>query len=97
MPCDCSHMEPTKWEAESRKIAKLILRVKGPRCPAWIADAASNYYGKKEKVHELTALLCSWCRDNEEIIYSDPRDRTLRNLADWWEDHQEADKAKEEV
>jgi hypothetical protein len=109
-------MEPTEWEAESKRVCELIvwlekrLREKevclesgcSPHCPHsvwvpdWVPEVAEETYGDPDKVHEATAILCELCRKTPDDIIYDGRDRTARRLADWWDDHQEADRAKAE-
>lgn len=105
MPCNCDHMEPTQHEAESRRVAKHLVYVynaKGwaAKLPEWIAAAASDLYGNAAKVHVLTEELCtllgSMSRADADRIVYDGRSERARNLASWWEAHQEADREKEE-
>ncbi len=98
MPCNKEHLNPTQYEIESKKVAGFILYCNvetGKSTPEWIKEAATNYYGNREKVHGLTAKLCRICNTlPEEILYA--RNKIARNLANWWEDYQEADQIREE-
>jgi len=98
MPCDCSHMEPTKHEKESVKVAKLIIWVYQyiGKVPEWVKQAADHCYGDVKRVHELTALLCAACEELDDDILYNGRDRDARKVATWWDDHQEADRIKAE-
>lgn len=99
MPCNSSHMEPTKHEKESIKVAKLIIWVYGHlnrNVPEWISRASNDCYGDVKRVHDLTALLCTACGELDENILYNGRDRAARRLATWRDDHQEADRIKEE-
>lgn len=105
MPCDSSHLEPDKYEVESKKIASLIIYVNemrpGSSTPGWITQAAYAYYGNSARIHKLTDLLCGLCKsmseeEKDRIIY-DGRSPKARQLADWWEAHQKADKIKQET
>lgn len=100
MSCDCSHMESTRFEAESRKVAKFLVWVfehLGEPLPEWVILAANHVYGNSESVDALTAMLCAACeRLHDDVIY-DGCNRTARQLADWWDDHKEADRIKEEA
>ena len=58
----------------------------------------TELYGSELAVQELCTLLNLLIQDEpdvlERILYGDPKDRMARELATWWEDHQEADKAR---
>lgn len=100
MPCNCDHMEPSKWEKESKKVAKLIVwsyNQLDEVCPTWIQYVANNTHGDIDKVHDLTAILCKCCKTLSEDVIYDGRNKTARRLADWWDNHQEADRIKEEA
>ncbi len=100
MPCDSSHMDPSRHEKESRKAARLIVWVReqiGTNTIGWIFEAANNYYGNPQRIDELTRTLCTLCKTlDEEIIYNG-RNKIARELADWWDDHQEADRIKDDA
>lgn len=100
-PCDGSHCEPRLRERESKRVAELIVYVdsffKGIT-PAWIVKAANDTYGNEGRFDELTEMLCTKCKNlrpgpASSIIYN-PRSKQSRELADWWEDHQEEDRKK---
>lgn len=103
MPCNSDYMNPTAAEKNSKQVAGLIVYIDkkmGDETPGWITAAASDYYGAPTRLVELTQILCSLCSvlspaAAEEVIY-DAHDATARELAAWWEEHQAADKAREE-
>lgn len=103
MPCKSDHMEPTRQESESRRVAKLIIysmTALGLIIPHWVEKIADHYYGDRSRVHELTRMLCSLCKqlnpeEQERIIY-DGHNENARRLATWWEHHQEVDRKREE-
>lgn len=102
MPCNSDYMNPTGAEANSKKIAELIVYIEkkmGDVTPGWIIDAASDYYGAPTRLIELTQTLCALCGNlspaaAEEVIY-DAHNATARELAAWWDEHQAADVARE--
>jgi len=107
MPCNCDHMEPSQHEAESKNVAIMIcylISKLGFDVHPYIVEAAKSPYGNKERVHDLTKYLCQTIglmtdAQRDQLIY-DGRSPSARRIADWWDAHQEADKAraiKEEV
>lgn len=101
MPCSSDYLNPSDRERELRHAAKLLLyvnqRTGGPVSPNLKAAAADNYCSE-DYVPALCAHLKVLLRNNpilfNEVVY-DPRDPLARNLADWWEEHQKADLARE--
>lgn len=68
--------------------------------PAKLSDSAISKACGREGLDNLTRWLCSACRSMSEaqkasIIY-DGRNSQARALADWWEEHQEHDRLREE-
>jgi hypothetical protein len=39
-------------------------------------------------------MLCQWCQEADDAIIYDGRDPIARSLADWWDEHQAADRAR---
>lgn len=106
MPCDSSHLEPTRREREQKEAAELIIlvyRFNGKEVPKWAEQAANDCYGSCEHGPEdIIAKLCHLLRSmtdkrRDQMLYSNARDRNRRRLADWWERHLEDDKAREEL
>ena len=108
MPCDCSHMEPNQHEREIIRVSKCystLAKRMGREVPSWIKDGANGEisfkakegywaYGHPSRIHEATAMLCALCAEAPEGLIYDGRDAAMRKVADWWDDHQEADKVK---
>lgn len=96
-------MEPSRHEKESRLAAQLLiyaLPLAGGGVPQWVIPVAQDLYGDPHRLNELTVMLCSLCRglsedDKNRIIY-DGRNSDARKLADWWDEHQEADRIREQ-
>ena len=99
MACDCSHMDPTEHEKEARRVACLLTLVLGDGTEPWIRKAAASMYGNIHRVHELTARLCKWCQRGEtriaaEMLEFTDNGKKWREMADWWQDHKQADQEK---
>lgn len=100
MPCNSDHLEPTRRESELHRAARLLLYVRRslgkPISTGLVADAQDQYCPV-----DYTARLCKEVRDmkgreRDRIVY-DGKNKDARNLADWWEEHQAADKVREEA
>ena len=100
MPCDSSYMNPTGKEKELQKTAKLLIFVYqklGIQIPDWLQKDADDIYCKNDQaVIDLCAALRGLSADQIERIVYDPHSKQARQLADWWDEHQEADKRKEQ-
>jgi hypothetical protein len=57
------------------------------------ADAA-NYYGGADYTVELCAMLTAMSPEDANRLVYDGRNAMARKLADWWEEHQKADKLR---
>jgi hypothetical protein len=102
MPCKCDYMEPDRHEVESKRACQLLvyaLPLVGKPIPEWIASAAKNYYGEPERLEEATVMLCTLCGGMDDVqksaVIYDGRNAESRKLADWWDEHQKADEARE--
>ncbi len=104
MPCNSDYLAPSSKEEESRKCAQNILYVNsflGKDIPTSIETASSSIYGDIFILNEMVVLLCKLCTEmteveKEAIIY-DGHSKQARQLADWWEEHQTADKKRREI
>lgn len=94
MPCH----EPEMTKRDDRafvtgELINLFHKRLGMPCsvPGWITKR--NYiYPMGAHLDEAAAILCAFCRTmGEDYIYGDARDRDLRHLADWWEEHQKSE------
>jgi len=101
MPCQSDYLAASGQEMESVRVCLLISYVCGmlkKEVPEWIVDAANNYYGNVGRLDEATKILCELCRSLTDeqtgsIVYN-ARDERSRQLASWWERHQEWDKRR---
>lgn len=100
MPCDSSYLGRSEREEQLQRAAKLLVFVRqatGVEPEPWALKQAGEYYAKDERaVTELCAALKGMDPDQRERIVYDAHNRDARDLADWWEDHQQADAEREE-
>lgn len=105
MPCNSEYQQPNQREAESKKVAGLLVYVHNKLgrtdLPRSVELAANTYYGAPEHCDELTDRLCSMLRDltleEQNAVIYDGRNPKARELADWWERHQEHDRKRAEA
>lgn len=105
MPCNSEYLNPTAREREIKRAATLIvfaLEGLGKKVPHDIKRRASDIYGadsiRFRKDDSVINLLCKTVTnmsdaDRERIVYN-AHDKTSRDLAEWWETHQEADRKR---
>ena len=100
MPCNSDYLEQNDREAELQRTAKLYayaLKACGEKVPKEVKKAAADYYCRVDYVAELCTFIgdirAIRNRDYEHVVYN-AKDRTSRDLADWWEDHQKADRKR---
>lgn len=105
MPCNSDYMEPTRAELNSKETAQNLQYALTWLCkdvPEYVVTAANNSYGDQSKLNKMTVKLCETLRELEsadavmfdQLVYNG-RDKRSRQLAEWWEKHDEADKARE--
>ena len=102
MPCNSDYLDPTGREIELQRAARLLLfcyrecGIKG--ITHALIDAAADQYCNKDYVEPLCTFLTNFKRQSranfERFIYNGKR-KQCRDLADWWDEHQKADKARE--
>lgn len=100
MGCRSDYMEPNGHEKFLMRTATLLIYVR-TYLGFEVTDTHKKWielYGSELAVQELCALLNLLTKEEpdvlERILYGDPKDRMARELASWWEDHQEADKKR---
>lgn len=101
MPCNCDHMEPSRKEKMLQHAAKLgvyIHQKLGMDVPYWLEKQSTNIYADDEASEtELCAFLRGMSdADRDQLLYGNAKDPMARQLANWWEVHQEADRQREE-
>lgn len=101
MPCNSDYLEPTQFEQKVQRTAQLLEYVIS-KCE--LPDdrrtnlIASNIYPLKSDgdyvVSKLCGILSSFDDETMERIVYDAHCKVCRELATWWEEHQEADKKR---
>lgn len=101
MPCDGSYMNPSQKEIESLEVCKRIIFLFGRlgfAIPSSILEAATSQYGDLKNLDRNIDLLCMAIRqmteDQKQSIIYNGRNKESRKLANWWEEHTEADSKK---
>lgn len=102
MPCNSNYLDPTSAERNSQRVAKLLAYVftkGGLAIPSDIKAASYDCYGNTEMLDKWVQLLCKTCtamtpKEKDAIIYN-AKDATSRDLADWWEEHERADRERQ--
>lgn len=99
MPCKTE--EPSPVQIEGKLAAELTLYVYkeiGSKPPVMSVAMAKEYFPKTQDIHLVVRKLCSTLRDLREVspteferIVYNAKSKTSRQLADWWEAHQEMD------
>lgn len=105
MPCQSDYLAASGQELESSRVCNLLIYLYGrisKVVPSWVKTAVDDYYGNVNRLDEATKMLCECCRsltsqECEKYIY-DAYNKTARELASWFERHQEWDarRVKEE-
>lgn len=103
MPCQSDYLAAIGQELESQRVCRLLVYLHGrlqQSVPEWVTQAAADYYGNLSRLDEATKMLCERCRsltttEAESLIY-DAHNTEARDLAGWWERHQEWDKRRVE-
>lgn len=105
MPCQCDHMDATEREKESRRVCRLLAylipRLEEGAAPSEdVIKAKDNYYGDIARLDEHTAILCAsingMTEEHKNSVMYDGRNKEARELASWWEEHQEMDAKRKE-
>ena len=101
MPCDSSYMNPTAEEENRQQVSSLICFVDsklGIETPKNIKKAAKHIYGEGVDLDTITEHLCTklsnLTKKQTHEITSNAREKRSRDLADWWEEHLEADRKR---
>lgn len=100
MPCNSEYMNPTDKEKQLQHVAQLykwLLEQLGEPVPSAVLATARNIYATGDFVSKLCKLLTHMQKSIPatftSIVYN-PYDKTSRELATWWEEHQEADQKR---
>jgi hypothetical protein len=97
MPCNSDYLEPTTRERELWRAAVLyryaLIKLSRP-IPAALDAAASSLYCQADYTASLCALIQSLDEQGANRLVYNAREGRSRDLADWWEAHQKADKKR---
>ena len=97
MPCNSEYMNPNAKEKALQETAKLLVFVLGElneAVPQHVRAAAENPYCSVDFVPMLCDRIRGMtCEQMTAIVY-DGRNRMSRQLADWWEAHDQADRVR---
>lgn len=103
MGCDSKYMNPTATETNSKRVCALLIYVltalnRAAEIQPVLRHGADNIYGDTGYLDRGVRRLCSLCKkmtqqEQSAIIY-DGRNAQARDLADWWDEHQQADAAR---
>jgi len=101
MPCKSDYLKATERETASRQFCQhlcYIFESLEKTIPEWIRKGADEYYGSSDRVNEATVLLCATIRamtpDEKERIVYNGRSAKARAVADFWDRHEAADRAR---
>lgn len=97
MPCNSDYMEPTQKEKLLQETAQLCLYVYEKLhipAPKEIKKAAKDIYCSFDSVPNLCKLLGDLEENVRDSIVYNAKDPKSRQLANWWEQHQEADRIR---
>ncbi len=99
MPCNSDYLDPTNREAELQRAAKLLVYVYEKlnlEVPSYVKKASKDVYCKDDRsVSRLCSILDAMPPDTLDRIVYNAKNKTSRDLADWWEEHQQADRERE--
>lgn len=98
MPCNSDYMGQNDREKQLQETAQLTeftLKALKRNVPGWVSAAAGSYYCSETR---CAPMLCALIRGMDDatlnaVVYN-ARSADSRRLAEWWERHQEADKAR---
>ena len=101
MPCNSDYLNPNQEELNKVLTSRLICFVDkklGIKTDSSIVKASKHTYGEGVTLNVIVPSLCAKIKSftkaqKEEILY-DAKNKTSRELADWWEEHQKADKIR---
>lgn len=99
MPCQSDYLDPTRKQQELKQTARLcafLLKKLGLVVDDNLAEAAADDYCAADYVSLLCKLLKGLSKDKskiERIVYN-AHSKKSRELANWWERHQHADRVR---
>ncbi len=100
MPCNSNYLNPSDRERELQRTAKLyvyLLEKTGQPRSAIAERCAGDIYCGVDFVPALCQEIRGLADDQRDALLYNGRDPKARALADWWEAHEAADKARESI
>ena len=97
MPCNSDYLAQNAREAELQRAAKLLVYVKtqlGEVVSDLLKQTANDYYAKEDFIPELCEAIDIMSAQQFDRIVYNARSKQARDLADWWEEHVEADRKR---
>lgn len=97
MGCRSDYMEPTHKERLLQETAILlgyVLEETGQPVPRPVHAASKDIYCKTDLVPHLCTAIRNMDDETFKRVVYNPYNKESRQLADWWERHQAADKAR---
>ena len=98
MGCNSDYLEPTAREYELSRAARLYayaLETLGREVPDDVLKASQEMYCRRDFVAQLCDLISSLDEVSLDNVVYNARDKMARDLANWWESHQEADSLRQ--
>lgn len=99
MPCRNDYMEPSNYEFQNRRAARLLVMLteyEGNKPTAKLLADSENTYLQKDYVKILCERMRKMTKlERDHLLYDDPRHKGMRELATWWEEHEERDRIRE--
>jgi len=100
MPCNCDHLKQDGLEQYIETTAGLVKFVKKSLGLIITKEESEldTYYPNRDKGDFITERLCTLIKemtpDQREVILWNAKNKTSRMLANWWDDHQAADRKR---
>lgn len=97
MPCRSDYMEPNarerNWQQAAQFLVYALVKL-GKEPPENLKKTANDIYAREDFTADLCHLLNNISDEAREKIIYDAHSRQARELANWWDDHKEADKRR---
>jgi hypothetical protein len=97
MPCDSRYLEPNGKETKLKQTAQLLVYVlssQGKTVSKQLVAASSDIYCRQDYVAALCAEIRKLSPNQLQYIMYDGHNPKARKLADWWDEHVEADRQR---
>ena len=98
MPCRSDYMDPSTREIQLQRTAQLLCYAReklNQPISERLKAAARNTWCNDDFVPALCKTIRGMNEDQLNTIVYNGRDKNSRDLANWWEEHEAADRARE--